>query len=265
MTNAEELADVQDAVWEWLAADLNCSLARSTVLRPDPGACRAALRRLRLSAESRLGAIVLNTGGILLHESWVRVYGGSGGGPEGMPGIAEVNGVHRPAAPDGFHRPAEVDRRPAAGLVVAHDALGGVFVLNGPEPRSHGRPGRPDDVIYFSPATLAWQTTGLDHDRWLDWLVNGGAAGHYREVLWPTWRDDTAGLGPRQGMSVHPAPWSAEAEDGFTPPVRRPAPLQEVLDGHVAACVRLGRPHPGALGTVEPRTPRRRRTVQSGR
>ncbi|SES19330.1 DUF2625 family protein [Lentzea albida] len=238
MTNTDELVDAQDAVWEWLAADLNCSLTRSTMLRPEPS------------------AILLNTGGILLHDNWVRVYGGSGGGPDGIPCIAEVNG---------FHQPAGADRRPPAGLVVAHDVLGGVFARNGPEPRSHGRPGRPDEVIYFCPATLAWQTTGLDHDRWLDWLVNGGAAGHYREVLWPTWRSDTAELGPRQGMSVHPAPWSAEAEDGFALPVRRPVPLQEVLDGHVASCVRLSRPHSGALGTVEARAAHTLPAVRSGR
>ncbi|KOV76294.1 hypothetical protein ADL03_43800 [Nocardia sp. NRRL S-836] len=224
-----------------MAADLNCSLTRSTVVQPDPGTCRTALRQLRITAESRLGAIVLNTGGILLHDRWVRVYGGSGGGPDGIPGITEVNRISQPADPA---------RRPEAGLVVAHDVLGGAFVLNGPEPWSSGRPGRPGDVIYFCPSTLTWQTTEMDHDHWLDWLVNGGAAGQYREVLWPTWRSDTAGLSPRQGMVVHPAPWSAEFKEGYTLPVRRPAPLQVILDEHVASCVRLGLPHPGALGTV---------------
>lgn len=253
MNDIDDPVDVRDAVWEWLAADLRCSLAPATVLRPDPGTCRAALRRLRITAESRLGAIVLNTGGILLHDGWVRVYGGSGGGPEGMPGIAEVNGLPEPGG------------LPSAGLVLAHDVLGGVFALNGPRPRSHGRPGRPGDVVCFCPATLTWRTTGMDHDRWLNWLVDGGAAGQYRDVLWPTWRDDIAGLGPRQGLTAHPAPWSAEAGEGLTPPVRTPAPLQDVLDEHVTSCGTLGLPHPGPLGTVGTRTTPRLSPLRSAR
>lgn len=50
--------------------------------------------------------------------------------------------------------------QPDAGLVVAHDVLGGVFALNGPTPHAIGCPGEPGEVLYFAPDALAWEALG---------------------------------------------------------------------------------------------------------
>jgi len=96
MRDIGELVDVPDPAWPWVTDDLDCSFAHYTVLPPDPAQCRATLHQLQVTARSPLGAIVLNTGGILMHDGWLRIYGGSGGGPAGLPSMAEVNGF--PAA-----------------------------------------------------------------------------------------------------------------------------------------------------------------------
>jgi hypothetical protein len=114
-----------------------------------------------------LGAIALNTGGIQIHDGWLRVHGGSGGGPTGLPSMAEVNG---------FPKTVDPGWQPPAGLIVAHDVLGGVFALNGMEAEKHGRPGNPGGVVYFSPISLTWQGMEMGHSRWLTWLLDGGAA-----------------------------------------------------------------------------------------
>ncbi len=85
---------------------------------------------------------------MLVDGGWVRVYGGAGtGAADGLPGLAAVNGF-----PAEFHA-AWV---PEAGLVLAHDVLGGTFALNGHDPASAGRPGSPGEVVYFAPDSLAW-------------------------------------------------------------------------------------------------------------
>ena len=49
-----------------------------------------------------LGAVVLNSGGLVLHHGWLRVYGGSGGA---LPSLAEVAALGLRAARHGLIRP----------------------------------------------------------------------------------------------------------------------------------------------------------------
>lgn len=235
-----ELVDVPDPAWPWLADDFASSFTGFTVLGPDADRCRDTLHQLQVTARSPLGAITLNTGGILVHDGWLRVYGGSGG-PAGLPGLAEVNDFPATVEP-GWHLPA--------GLVIAHDVLGGVFALNGMAPEQHGRPGDPGGVVYFSPVSLTWEDMEMGHTAWLNWLADGGAASHYREVLWPTWRTEVAELSPRDGITVYPFLWSQEAQEDMAATTRKPAPLHQILDMHAAMCDQLGLAAPGELGTV---------------
>ena len=79
------------------------------VLPPDRAQCGASSRQLQVTVRSALGAVALNTGGMLVDHRWVRVYGGSGEAG-GMPGLAEVNDFPAEPARDGV---------PPHGLVIA--------------------------------------------------------------------------------------------------------------------------------------------------
>lgn len=239
MRDIAELVDVPDPSWPWLTDDFASSFAGHTMLEPDPDRCRATLHQLQVTVRSPLGAITLHTGGILVHDGWVRVYGGSGGGPTGLPGMAEVNG---------FPETVEPGWQPPSGLIVAHDVLGGVFVLNGMAPEEHGRPGNPGGLTYFSPVTLTWHDMEMGHGQWLTWLVDGGAAAHYHDVLWPTWRTEVAELGLRDGIAVYPFLWSEEAQEDMAATTRKPVPLTEILGMNTAFCDQLGLAQPGELG-----------------
>lgn len=241
MRDITELVDVPNPSWPVLIDDLATSFSSVVVLPPDPERCRRTLHQLQVTARSPLGAITLNTGGILVHEGWLRVYGGSGGGPTGLPGMAEVNG---------FPDAVEESWSPPAGLIVAHDVLGGVFALNGMEPEQHGRPGNPGGVVYFSPVSMSWQDMEMGHGQWLTWLLDGGAASHYYDVLWPTWRAEVAELGLRDGLSVFPFLWSQEAQQDMAATTRKPVPLEEILGLHGEFCTQLGLAEPGELGTT---------------
>ncbi|GLX19668.1 hypothetical protein Slala02_29830 [Streptomyces lavendulae subsp. lavendulae] len=155
MREVHELVDVDDPAWPVLLEELSGSGVPVEVLPGDAEAGRAGLRQLQVSARSNLGGIVLNCGGLLVDSGWLRVFGSPGASDaEGLPGLAEVN-----AMPSAFD-PAW---RPGAGLVVAHDVLGGVFALNGGDPRAAGRPGEPGEVVYFVPDALGWEALGAVH------------------------------------------------------------------------------------------------------
>ncbi len=238
MRGVAELVDVPDPAWPWVTADLDCSFAHYSVLPPNPDQCRATLHQLQVTARSPLGAITLNTGGILMHDGWLRIYGGSGGGPSGLPSMAEVNG---------FPATVDPDFRPPDGLIIAHDVLGGVFALNGIEPEQHGRPGSPGGIVYFSPSALTWQDLEMGHTDWLSWIV-GDAASHYYDLLWPAWRAEVTELGLRDGILVFPFLWSEEAQQDMAATTRQAVPLDQILEMHAESCTQLCLPDPGELG-----------------
>jgi Protein of unknown function DUF2625 len=240
MRDMDELVDVVNPAWPGVSAGLDCSFAHYTVLPPDPDRCQATLHQLQVTSRSPLGAITLNTGGILMHDGWLRIYGGSGGGPSGLPSMAEVNGF--PAAVD-------PDWRPSAGLIIAHDVLGGAFALNGMEPEEHGRPGSPGGVVYFSPSTLTWQDLEMGHTDWLSWIVDD-ATSHYYSLLWPAWRAEATELKLREGISVFPFLWSEQAQQDMAATTRKAVPFGQILELHAASCVQLGLDDPGELGSV---------------
>ncbi|MER5277919.1 DUF2625 family protein [Streptomyces sp. NPDC002809] len=132
MREIDELADADDPAWPGLQEIVAACSVPVQVLPADFDEGRRSLLQMQVTARSMLGALVLNTGGLLLDDGWVRVFGGGSAADGGLPSLGQVNGF--PAAFDPTWHPA-------AGLVVGHDAVGGVFALNGHDPEGSGRPG----------------------------------------------------------------------------------------------------------------------------
>ncbi|MGO9828544.1 MAG: DUF2625 family protein [Myxococcaceae bacterium] len=101
-------------VQEWLAHAKN----RVEVLPRDPERSEATLKALGVTVGSALGAVALETAGLLIDDGWVRILGG---GSARMRGLAEWNGL------DGSARVPEME----GVCLVAHDAIGGFFALDG--------------------------------------------------------------------------------------------------------------------------------------
>ena len=76
-----------------------------------------------------LGALALNSGGMLGDHGWVRLLGGGSGR---LPDLATVSGPGPQAA-----------SAPPLSLTVGFDVLGGRFAVNG-----GGLPGQPGEVCY---------------------------------------------------------------------------------------------------------------------
>lgn len=110
MRDITELVDVPMPSWPMVGDAFAAGFTSYRVLPPDHGRCRATLPQSQVTARSPLGAITLNTGGILVHDGWLRIYGGSGDEATGMPGMAEVNGFPDTVEPD-WQPPGGADHR----------------------------------------------------------------------------------------------------------------------------------------------------------
>src|ERR1043165_3481991 len=179
-----DLIEVDDPAWPHLAARFAAATA-IRVLPADRETAEATLLRLQVTARSNLGGFALNCGGLLVDGGWLRVYG-SPAPDAGIPSLTSVNGF-----------PDAVD---AGGLILAHDVLGGVFRLNGPEPGEGGEPG---EIAYFGPDTLAWSGLGGGHSSWLEMLADGGLERFYADLRWPGWTTEVTALDGFQGLAVY--------------------------------------------------------------
>ncbi len=239
MRELTELIEVEDPAWpelQTLFADCPMPL---TVFAPDPHESSRGLHQLQVTARSMLGGLTLNCGGLLVDDGWVRVYGGGPGHDGGLPSLAQVNGFPETFDP-GWQAPA--------GLVVAHDVLGGVFALNGMDPAASERPGQPGQMTYFAPDTLAWEALGIGHSAWLAWLLSERLEGFYNALRWEGWREETAAVGPTQAISVFPFLWSKPTDDTTTS--RRTVPMTGVLGIAADFAEQIGVGDPGFLGLV---------------
>ncbi|MFG2427050.1 DUF2625 family protein [Streptomyces sp. NPDC048590] len=241
MREFDELVRVDDPAWPVLQEMLESGAVPVQVLPADAGEGRRSLLQMQVSARSMLGALALNTGGLLLDDGWVRVFGGGPGPEGGLPSLAQVNGF-----------PPDVDPawQPEAGLVVGQDVLGGVFALNGGDPSAAGRPGAPGRMTYFAPDTLEWEPMDMGHAGWVSWLLSGRLETFYDGLRWPGWRAETAALDLTQGISVYPFLWSKEAREDLAATSRRAVPMREVVGVAADFARQMGPADPGFLGNV---------------
>jgi hypothetical protein len=235
-----ELTTVEEPAWPRLAEMIAESPVDVQVLPADPAQCATTLLQLQVTARSWLGAVTLNTAGLLVDHGWLRIYGGSRA-PSGLPALAEVNGFPSQPTPDW---------RAAYGLVIAHDVLGGAFALNPGDPAAWGRPGKPGEVVYFAPDSMSWEPLEAGYGAWLSWILSGGLEQFYQELRWPGWEAESAALTPDKGITVYPFLWSAEAHHDLGATTRGPAAMRELLGLHGEFHRQLGGADPGFLGSI---------------
>ena len=207
---------MQDPAWRELA-DAILDAETADILPVDRASGERCLVALQVTARSTLGALALNTGGVLVDSGWLRILGG---GAEGLPSLADANEL-------GAERP--VGAPPI--LFVAFDVLGGRFAVNG-----GGLEGAAGEVHHWAADTLRWEPLGIGHSGFVRWALGPGVGEFYADLRWPGWDDEVAHVRVDQGMSIYPPLSTAESRP-LRDASRRPVPWPElaaVLDALAA-------------------------------
>lgn len=191
-------------MWPELAGLIRSSPLHNQV-RPPRSDSRTA-DNLSLTDRSYLGALALNTSGVLVDSGWLRLLGGSSG--DQLPGLDEANADARGL------------------LVVGFDILGGVFALDG------GALGTGGGAVYhFSVDTLRWENLKLNHSAFVSAMLRGATTDFYGSLRWPGWEAEVRSLQPRERISAYPFPFTAEGKD-VAAANRRAVPFVELIGLH---------------------------------
>ena len=177
MKTLSELINTADPAWpliqEWLAEAAN----PVEILPRNSAAAEAELLKTQVTTRSVMGAVVYETGGILIDHGWLRILGsGSAKLPRGLGSWNIGRTQSEPAAPAPYY-------------LIADDAAGGYFALNG-----GGLDGTPGNVFYLPPDTLEWEDCEKSYGDFLHWALVGDLQMYYENLRWQNWREEIRDL-----------------------------------------------------------------------
>ena len=148
-----------------------------------------SLYKVQVTTRSPMGAIVYETGGILIDGGWLRILGS---------GCKKMNR----SLPD-WNR--DVMQDDLSAYLVADDVLGGFFAING------GAFGDELGSLYYLPYDgLDWEPLGLNYSQFIAWSVSENLYKFYGDDQFSDWEQRKDLISPDQCYSFYPFLWTKE-------------------------------------------------------
>lgn len=212
MRTLQELINTEEPAWpiiqEWIALARN----KIEVLPCDKARAGEALVHTQVTTRSMMGAVIYETGGILVDGGWIRIFGsGSDRMKRSLPGWNKGKT---------FSEYGE----PAPYLIVADDAAGGLFAING------GYLGQDaGNMYYFAPDSLDWEPMGIGYSQFLLFCFENDLGDFYENLRWEDWEEDLEQLNPDHAYQFVPFLWTKEGRD-VNQVSRKAMPADEVYN-----------------------------------
>jgi hypothetical protein len=211
-----ELLELHEPAWPLIQGWIQTAENDVEVLPPDEQSRGRALQETDVTTRSPMGAIVYETGGLLVDHGWLRLLGS--GHPK-LPRSLPTWNRGRATTPDG---------QPIQFLLIADDVIGGFYALNG---GAFG-PGA-GQIFYFAPDTLSWEPlNGMNYAQFLVWSFGSGLGTFYKSMRWNDWQSAVSSLNGDQAFSIYPPLWSQEGKNIATSS-RKPCPIEDIFSLNV--------------------------------
>lgn len=196
MKPVEDLLDLNDSGWKLVKEWIGTAKNKVEVLPADPKKAKDALYNTQVTTNSPMGAIVYRTGGIIVDNGWIRILGS---------GSKKLNR----SLPDWNKGKSFKEFGEAAPfLLIADDALGGFYLLNG------GALGTDlGNVYYLAPDNLEYEPLDITYSQFLEFCFNNDLDNFYSGSRWENWKKEVASLQGDQVFNFFPFLWSEEGND----------------------------------------------------
>ena len=210
MRTLEELINKEEPAWDLIQEWLQQAINSYEVLPRDAKRAETELLNAQITTRSPMGAILYETGGILINGGWIRLLGS---GCERLDrGMFQWN----------KGKTFENYGQPPAFLLVADDILGGFFAING------GAFGQDDlgQIYYLAPDTLSWEPMNCGYSEFVCWTLEGDIDLFYEPYYWKGWQEEVAKLNGNQVFSFFPFLWTKEGQQ-IEAVSRKVVPIEE--------------------------------------
>jgi hypothetical protein len=192
MRSLQELLNTDEPAWPLVRSWLDGATNPVEVLPASDPAREEALLATQVTTRSPMGAVIYETGGLLVDHGWLRVLGS---GHPRLPRSLPAWNWGRSVRGDGAAPPF---------LLVADDVVGGFFAING------GLLGdEVGSVYYFAPDSLKWESMTAGYTDWLLWCFSGDLARFYRDYRWSGWVTEVQALAGDRAFTIYPPPCTA--------------------------------------------------------
>jgi hypothetical protein len=209
MRSIEELINKAEPGWVLVKQWIDSAKNKVDILPVDTLQAKEALYKTQVTTRSVMGALVFNTGGLLIDHGWIRILGsGSKAMQRTLPDWNKGKAFHEFGDPPAF-------------FLVADDAAGGFFAIN------YGPFGNDvDSMYYLSPDNLVWEPLSMNYEDFIWFCFNGNVKDFYKGIRWSSWKTDIKNLKPDEVFHIMPPLWSKEGKD-INKSTKKSVPAQE--------------------------------------
>ncbi len=223
MRAVDELIDQAEPGWPMVKAWIDSAKNKVEVLPADSNKAKEALYQTQVTTGSPMGAIVYQTGGILVDNGWIRILG------SGSPRLNRSLPVWNKG------KSWKDDNQTPAYWLIADDVLGGFFAINnGAFSRDHLF-----KVFYLGPDNLEWENLDLTYEGFLRFCFSGNLEEFYKGYRWNNWQKDAAALAGDKVFAFFPFLWSKDWKD-INKVTREPIAAGEQFNFNIETRKRLG-------------------------
>jgi Protein of unknown function DUF2625 len=218
MKSLNELINKEADTWGMIKQWIKEAKNPVQILPKDSAAADSVLYQAQVTTRSPMGAIVYETGGILVDSGWIRILGS--GSPQINRSLMSWN------KGKSF---LQIGQQPSF-LLVADDVLGGYYAINagGLSKTGIGK------VFYFAPDNIKWSNLQMSYSDFLLFCFSGNLNKYYKGFRWTDWKKDVTTLNGNTGFSFFPFLWSKEGQKDINQNSRKIAPIQELWELYFA-------------------------------
>lgn len=196
MQSLDELINKTDPAWPIVKNWIDSAKNKVEVLSVDSVKAKEALYNAQISTYSTLGAIIYNTGGIMVDNGLIRILGS--GSTKLNRSVAEWN---KGKTINEFGDKPDY-------LLIADDAVGGFFAIN------YGAFGKDlKNVYYLAPNSLNWESLGAGYGEFILFCFDSDLSKFYKGLRWSTWSQFISNLDGNKSYSFRPYLWEKEGTD----------------------------------------------------